>query len=126
PYTHFDYVSTQNDIVVNGLTGVTINMGPSDIRWTNLYVHSTSKEARTRSGIDGAAGREVRDDFTEWYERELLSTQLASHSEITDSLSIDWRAAYSSTTRDAPYEKQIRYLLNRSDTLYALNNANRT
>src|SRR5690606_22646532 len=52
-------------------------------------------------------------DYTEWYERELLNTQLAGKHAFGEygDFTIDWRAAWAETTREAPYEKGIRYRL---------------
>lgn len=108
--TDYDYTSTQNDVVLNLLGGASLQWGDHEVKWTNLYVHSTSKEARTRAGNDELAGADVRDDYTEWFERSLTNSQLAGSHEFGD-LEIDWRAAYARSTRDAPYEKGIRYRL---------------
>lgn len=108
--TDYDYVSTQNDVILNGLLGASLQWGEHEIKWTNLYVHSTSKEARSRAGNDELAGAQVRDDYTEWFERSLTNTQLVG-SHGFGALEIDWRAAYARSTRDAPYEKGIRYRL---------------
>ncbi len=108
--TDYDYASTQNDVVLNGLLGLGLDWGQNEIRWTNLYVHSTTKEARSRVGYDDAAGADVRDDYTEWFERALINTQLAGAHEFGD-LQVDWRTAFARTSRDAPYEKGIRYRL---------------
>jgi outer membrane receptor protein involved in Fe transport len=111
--TNYDFESTQNDVNTNALLGFGAQWGNHEIRWTNLYVHSTTKEARSRAGNDELAGAEVRDDYTEWFERELLNTQFTgkhAFGEYKD-LTVEWRAAYAETTRDAPYEKGIRYRL---------------
>ncbi len=110
PRTDYDFVSTQNDVVLNGLLGLGAEWGGNKVTLTNLYVHSTSKEARSRAGNDELAGADVRDDFTEWFERELRSTQLDGQHEFGD-FALEWRGAISKTTRDAPYEKGIRYRL---------------
>lgn len=108
PRTDYDFTSTQNDAVVNGLVGVGAEWGGHQINWTNLYIHSTTKEARSRAGIDYLAGAFVRDDYTEWFERELFDTQLAGVHEF-DLLQVDWRGSYAKTSREAPYQKGIRY-----------------
>lgn len=111
PRTDYQFASTQNDVNVNALLGLGMEWDKHELRWTNLYVHSTTKEARTRYGNDELAGATVRDDYTEWFERELLNSQLAgkhAFGEYSD-FTIDWRAAWAETTRDAPYEKGIRY-----------------
>jgi len=110
PRTDYDFRSTQNDSVVNGLLGFGAEWGDHRINLTNLYIHHTTKEARTRAGNDESAGAFVRDDFTEWFERELINTQLSGHHAF-GSVQIDWRGAYATSSRDAPYEKGIRYRL---------------
>jgi outer membrane receptor protein involved in Fe transport len=110
PRTDYDFQSTQNDAVVNGLIGAALEWGGHSIHWTNFYVHTTTKETRSRIGNDELAGAFVRDDFTEWFERELFNTQL-SGSHGFGSLTVDWRGAFARTTREAPYERGIRYRL---------------
>lgn len=108
--TDYDFQSTQNNIVINGLLGAALEWGEHTVRWTNVYVRSTQKEARIRAGYDDAAGAQVRDDYSEWFERQLFDTQLTGEHHFGD-LEIDWRAAFAKTSRDAPYEKGIRYRL---------------
>lgn len=109
--TDYDFISTQNDAKVNVLLGTGAEWGDHKVGLTTIYVHDTTKEARSREGNDELAGAFVRDDFTEWFERDLFSHQLnGAHAfgEYKD-LKIDWRGAYSRARRDAPYEKGIRY-----------------
>ncbi len=110
PVTNYAFRSTQNDVVVNAMFGVGYDMGDHIFSWTNLYIHSTTKEARIREGVDDLAGAEVRDDYTEWFERSLTSTQLTGEHTFGD-LEIDWRGAFAKTARNSPYEKGIRYRL---------------
>ncbi|HLM53159.1 MAG TPA: TonB-dependent receptor [Pseudoxanthomonas sp.] len=109
--TDYDFVSTQNDARLNVLVGSGYERGDHKVALTTLYVHDTTKEARSREGNDENAGARVRDDYTEWFERDLTSHQLTgSHAfgEFKD-LKIDWRGAYAKARRQAPYEKGIRY-----------------
>lgn len=108
--TDYDFQSTQNDVTLNGLLGLGLDWDQNQIKWTTLYVHNTTKKARSRAGTDEAAGAEVRDDYTEWFERTLMNSQLTGKHEF-GALEIDWRAAYAKSSRDAPYEKGIRYRL---------------
>ena len=114
PKTFYDYQSTQNDARVNVLLGTGAKFGDDhEVNLTTLYVHDTSKEARSRVGFDELAGRDVRDDYTEWFERTLVNNQVGgSHAfgEYRD-LKIEWRGSVAKATRDAPYEKGIRYRL---------------
>ena len=103
--------STSNDIQLNFLGGLSISGENNELKWTNFYVRNTTKEARSRAGSDfDAGGAIVRDDHTEWFVRQLFTTQLAgSHALMDGDLKIDWRASYASTSRDAPYESRFVY-----------------
>lgn len=108
--TDYNFESTQNDVVINGLGSVALEWAENKVQWTNFFVRSVQKEARSRVGYDDLAGADVRDDYTEYFERELLNTQLTG-SHAWQQFAVDWRAAYADTTRNAPYEKGIRYRL---------------
>jgi len=109
PTTDFDFVSTQQNIDVNALLGFGLEWGDNALRFTNLFVRSTQKEARVREGFDQLfSSNIVRDDFTEWFERTLISHQLTGEHEVGP-FSFDWRAAYAKASRDSPYEKTIRF-----------------
>ena len=114
PVTSYAYQSNQNDIQLNLLGGLSLTNENNKLKWTNLYVRNVSKEARSRVGPDFDAGGSIlRDDFTEWFARELFSTQLAGEHDFLDgALEFDWRAAYATTSRDAPYESYFGYGLN--------------
>ncbi|NZA26608.1 TonB-dependent receptor [Luteimonas sp. SJ-92] len=109
----YEFLSTQNNARVNALVGVGYENGNHKVSLTTMYVHDTIKEARSRSGRDNLAGFEARDDYTEWFERELLNNQInGTHAfgEYGD-LKIEWRGAIARATRDVPYENGIRYEL---------------
>ncbi|MGV8929368.1 MAG: TonB-dependent receptor domain-containing protein [Brevundimonas sp.] len=103
--------STSNDVQLNLLGGLSLEGENHELKWTNFYVRNTTKEARSRAGSDFDAGGDiVRDDHTEWFVRQLFTTQLAgTHRFMDDALEIDWRAAYATTSRDAPYESRFVY-----------------
>jgi outer membrane receptor protein involved in Fe transport len=100
--------STQNDIVINGLTSVALELDQHTFKWTNFYVRNVTKEARSVEGESSRASNYIRDDFTAWYQRELIDTQLTGQHRFGD-LEIDWRGSYARTERDVPYERQVRY-----------------
>lgn len=108
PVTDYDYQNTQNRVVWNGLVGVGLDLGDHVFTWTNLYIHDTLKVTRSREGFDDLASLRVRDDNTEWFERSLTNTQLTGEHNFGE-LEIDWRGAFARTSRNAPYEKGIRY-----------------
>ncbi|MBS7458919.1 TonB-dependent receptor domain-containing protein [Coralloluteibacterium stylophorae] len=109
--TDYDLNATQHNGTVNGLLGIGAEWGGNTVNLTNFYVHDTVKEARSRAGYSESTGAEVRDDYTEWFERELFDTQLTGSHAIGGALTVDWRGSYARSSREAPYEKGIRYRL---------------
>jgi len=111
PVTHYDVVSNQNDVQLSFLGGLSLASQDHELKWTNFYVRNTTKEARTEAGTDvDAGGGVVRNDYTEWFVRQLFNSQLAGeHFFMDGSLEFDWRVAYAKTSRDAPYETRFPY-----------------
>lgn len=114
PVTSKQFESNQNDIRLNLLGGVSLTTPDHELKWTNLYVRSTTKEARISAGPDLSVGGGIlRDDYTEYFVRELFSSQLAGeHVFMGGGLGLDWRAAWARTSRDAPYESRFQYGVN--------------
>ena len=114
PTTSKAFQSTQNDVQLNLLGGVSLSIPDHELKWTNFYVRSTTKEARSSAGPDlGRGGAIVRDDYTEWFVRQLFSSQLAGdHFFMDGALEFNWRAAFARTSRDAPYESRFQYGVN--------------
>ncbi len=109
--SNYTYLSTDHNIGWDALFGLGLDFGDDKIDWTNLYIRRTTKQAYIREGFDDLASRDVRDDRTGWYERELYSTQLNGR-HYRGPWTFDWRTALSQTKRDAPYERAIRYVFN--------------
>ena len=108
--TAYEFASGQNDVQLNALTSIAFSTLDHEVRWTNFFVRSTTKEARSREGFNLAFGGEVRQDFTEYFVRQLFSTQLAGeHSFLDGALDVSWRGSYAVSERDAPYETQFGY-----------------
>jgi hypothetical protein len=106
----FRTVLTDNRIVANGLLGFGAEFGEHRIRWTNLYIHDTLKQARqgTATVYPNSSGDRVLEQNTNWFERQLVDTQLTGEFKFDD-LSIDLRGSYANTKRDAPYERYFSY-----------------
>ncbi len=105
-----NFESNQNDIQLNFLGGLSLTNENNELKWTNFYVRSVTKEGRSEAGFDGFAGAVLRSDFTEWFERQLFSTQLAGEHDFMDQAAkLSWRAAYATTSRDSPYETRFNY-----------------
>ena len=111
--TNKDYrnVSTENRLVANALFGLGYEFGDGNrLRWTNLYVHDTLKRTSLSEGRWNVTYTdfEFREQSTGWYERELLGTQLNGSLRF-EPLTIDARASYSKSSREAPFELGIGY-----------------
>lgn len=114
--TDFESVSTSNDIVFNAFGGVTLGWDTHELSLTGLLVRSSTKFAQVETGIDfnlpGADPLNPTDnerrEATAWYERQLASLQLSGDHAFGD-LEIDWRGSFAQSTREAPYERSIRY-----------------
>ncbi|MDO9588740.1 MAG: TonB-dependent receptor [Brevundimonas sp.] len=114
PVTSRAFESTQNDVQLNLLGGLSLSNPDHELKWTNFYVRGTTKEARTSAGPDLSVGGGIlRDDYTEWFVRQLFSSQLAGdHFFLDGALEFNWRAAFARTSRDAPYESRFQYGVN--------------
>lgn len=117
----YDFVATENNATANALLGAGLEWGDHKVNLTTMYVHDTSKETRSKHGYSDLTGADVRDDNTHWFERELIDTQLAGGHFFgdQDQFEVDWRVSHARASRDAPYEKGIRYRL--VDGYYAHN-----
>jgi len=112
----FRRVVTENRVVVNGLLGVAVELGDQKLRWTNLYIRDTLKQARLGQGKIAASGNfDFLEQDTAWYERQLINTQLVGELRFGD-LSIDLRGSYANSQREAPYELSYTYVRTNIDT----------
>ncbi|MFM1886459.1 MAG: hypothetical protein RL026_1616 [Pseudomonadota bacterium] len=104
-------VVTEDHIVNNALLGLAYEFGDANrIRWTNLYIHDTLKRTSLAEGKENnqRAGQDFLEQGTGWYERELLNTQLNVGLKF-DPVSVDFRAAYARSKREAPFEMNFGY-----------------
>lgn len=111
----FDQVTTDNRIIANGLLGVGIETGEHRIRFTNVYIHDTLKQAiiglgdEENLGIPGQFGvPSFATQNTNWFERQLITSQVVAELDLGE-LDVDLRGAYANTKRKAPYERAFRY-----------------
>ncbi|MBX9797222.1 TonB-dependent receptor [Sphingomonas sp.] len=111
PDTDFNFVSSENRVIVNGLLGFGAEIGEHRIRFTNVYINDTIKEARIQAGRDDTnVGRDVllNRSFTGTFQRQLITSQLVGEFKF-DKLTIDVRTSYANTKRLAPYERNNNY-----------------
>ena len=128
----FQRVTTDNRIVVNGLLGLGLEFGSNKIRWTNLYIRDTIKQARLGLGNRQATTTQFMQQDTAWFERQLINTQFVGEFEPATGMKIDVRAAYANSQREAPGELSFEYARTNvpsdpfgSSFINILNNGNR-
>ena len=103
--------STENKISLNGLLGVGVEFNENhNVQIVGLATRQSSAEARILTGVD-REDRIFRQDFTEWFEREVYMGQLLGEHYIPslNDAEIRWRASYAEAGRDAPYERRVNY-----------------
>lgn len=100
---------TDNRVLVNGMLGIGLDIGDHTIRWTNLYIRDTLKQAKLSNAYDFEEDYDVITQNTGWYERQLMDSQLVAEFEF-DRLSIDLRGGYAQTDREAPYNLTYNYV----------------
>lgn len=107
----FQKVITDNRIVVNGLVGFGIEAGEQKIRWTNLFIRDTLKQARlgvgTRQTTSPTATLMQQD--TAWFERQLVDSQLVGEFKLSPDVNLSVRVAYANSQREAPDEISLEY-----------------
>jgi TonB-dependent receptor len=104
-------LSTENHVVANALVGLGFESGAHKLRWTNLYIHDTLKRSSLAEGqwhSSYPSEWDFREQSSGWYERELLGTQLTGTLDL-DPVSLNARASYSQSSREAPYELGLGY-----------------
>ena len=112
----FNTLITDNRAVVNGLLGFGYEFDENRIRWTNVYIHDTLKQARASAATVylNSNGDPLYQQNTNWFERQLIETQLVGEFKPIDRLSVDVRGAYANSKRNSPYERQFIYRCNTS------------
>lgn len=111
PQVSFDFLSTENRIQLNGLLGLGYEFKDHKIRFTNLYIRDVLKQARIQTGTDEffAPGLPLNRQITNWFERWLFSSSLVGEFRW-DALRLDLRGTYAKSQRNAPYEREFRYV----------------
>jgi len=110
PDINFNYLTTENRIVVNGLFGVTADVGEHKFKWTNVFIRDTVKDASIREGIDARITdtRLINRSRTTWFERQLINTQFVGEMKFDD-FRLNFRGSYANSQREAPYERTFDY-----------------
>jgi TonB-dependent receptor len=103
---------TDNRVLFNVLLGFGLEVGEHKFRFTNLFIRDTLKRAALEQSEDRIDGDTSLIQDTGWFERQLYDTQFVGELDF-DPLSIDLRAGFAQTKRQAPYEWEFVY--NRSN-----------
>ncbi|GLQ21284.1 TonB-dependent receptor domain-containing protein [Algimonas porphyrae] len=108
----FVRTSTENSIALNGLLTVGVEFDPDNtVEVVGLMTRQSSAEARVVAGLN-RDGDPVRNDFTEWFEREVYLGQVFGEHFLSgfNDAQISWRAMYAQAGREAPYERFVGYI----------------
>ena len=118
--TDSTFEANQNDIGWSGLAGLAWENDDNEVRYTGLWIRSTSKRARiTENSALSTGNANVNAYATEWYERALQLSQLSGKHRLAD-WDLEWKGTYGRTTRQAPYERLYRYGLGADGSRTAL------
>lgn len=115
-------VRTENRIQLNGLLSFGLDLPQGHkLRFTNVYIHDTSKVARVRGSFDNlqvafpditpalfATPYTSLNYESNYVQRQLITTQLVGEFDF-DPIEVQVRGSYSNSRRDAPYERVTRY-----------------
>ncbi len=111
PDRNFQYLTTQNRAVVNGMLGLSAEFADHQVRFVNLFIRDTLKDSSISAGIDAISvdpNLPLNQGRTSWFERQLYTSQLVGEFEW-DLFSLDVRASYANSQREAPYERTYSY-----------------
>ena len=111
PDQDYLFTSTEMRAQFSGLLGLSYDWDEHKIRFTNLFIRDSLKEARIVSGIDTVNVAEddpVNRNYTSWFQRQLYTGQLVGEFKFDD-WSVNVRGAYANTRRDSPYERLNSY-----------------
>ncbi len=110
--------STTNDITAYAMAVLGVETDLSELKYTGLYIHKGSKEARILQGYDSSDSANVREDFLEFYERELTNHQLNFNKTFENGWNLNVGLSDGEAERDSPYERVAFYEDGNSDGVY--------
>ena len=107
--TDFRDIVTDNRILANAMIGFGLEIGDHRVRFTNLFIRDTLKQASLSQGEDFQDDDSIQQQQTAWYERQLIDSQLVGEFEFGE-FNLDLRGGYARTDREAPYEYTFTYV----------------
>jgi len=99
---------TDQRILANAMLGLGLEVGEHRFRLTNLFIRDSLKRASLAQIDDLTDDDDDLFQNTGWYERQLIDSQFVGELEFGD-LSVDLRAGYAQTQREAPNEWEFVY-----------------
>ncbi len=107
----FVRVITDNRIVWNALVGVGLEIGAQKLRWTNLYIRDTLKQASLGVGTTQTTSSEatLTQQRTSFFERQLINSQLVAELRPIENMTLDLRGGFANSQREAPDEIEFEY-----------------
>ncbi|WP_370033474.1 TonB-dependent receptor domain-containing protein [Qipengyuania mesophila] len=99
---------TDQRILANAMLGLGLEVGEHRFRLTNLFIRDSLKRSSLAQIDDLTDDDDDLFQNTGWYERQLIDSQFVGELEFGD-LSIDMRAGYAQTQREAPNEWEFVY-----------------
>ncbi|WP_066552456.1 TonB-dependent receptor domain-containing protein [Croceicoccus bisphenolivorans] len=100
---------TDQKMLFNAMLGIGLDIGDHTIRFTNLYIRDTLKQARLGVGYSVEDEYDLVRQNTGWYERQLMDSQLVGEFDFGP-LKLDLRGGYARTDREAPYNLTFNYV----------------
>ncbi len=118
-------VRTENRVQANALLALGLDLPQGHkLRFTNVYIHDTSKVARVRGAYENvqtpfenlAPDRltgpcDALSYESNYVQRQLITSQLVGEFDF-DPIEIDLRGSYSNSQRKSPYERTTQYRYN--------------
>ena len=112
------FKSTSNDVTAYAMGVVGVETDSSEIKYTGLYIHKGTKEARILQGYDSSDSANVREDYLEFYERELINHQFNYNKTFENNWTLDVSLGDGRAERDSPYERVAFYEDGDEDGVY--------
>ncbi len=107
--SEFNDIVTDNRVLANAMLGIGLEIGDHRLRFTNLFIRDTLKQATLSQGEDFQDDDSIQQQQTGWFERQLIDSQLVAELEFGD-LGVDLRGGYARTDREAPFEYTFTYV----------------
>jgi outer membrane receptor protein involved in Fe transport len=106
-----EYLETRQNIDLSAFTSTGLEFAGGDhaVKSTSFLLRSTLKRSRAGDSVDQNEFGDglLREEFTEFVEREVWQTQLTGEHLFPNlkDLQANWRIAYGEASREAPYER---------------------